>query len=93
MTITLKPKTEQALQEAAARRGVTPDQLIEESLQTGPLLELMEDMNAEERERRRQEALARIKSGYYAKLLGSSEEFIVRKSKERALEEKHVRNC
>jgi len=87
LTITLTPKTEQALREAAARRGVTPDQLIEESLQEGPLSALREDMNAEERERRRQEALALVESGHFARLLGPSS-LMQDKSEERAREER-----
>lgn len=87
MTITLKPNIEQALREIAARRGVTPDQLIEERLQEGPLSALREAMDAEERERRRQEALALVESGYFAHLLGPSS-LMQDKTEERAREER-----
>jgi len=67
--------------------------------QTGPRgLELRAQVNAntpapaevtaEEKEQRRQEALARIRSGYFAERLSSSEEFSDRKTQEKALEEK-----
>ncbi len=46
------------------------------------------ELTAEEKEQRRQEALARIRSGYFAERLSSSEEFSARKAEEKALEEK-----
>ena len=45
-------------------------------------------LTTEEREERRQEALARIRSGYYVTRLSSSEEFSARKAEEKALEER-----
>ena len=45
-------------------------------------------LTAEEKEERRQEALARIRSGYYVSRLSSSEEFSARKEEEKALEER-----
>ena len=47
------------------------------------------ELSPEEKETRRQEALARIHSGYYASRLSSSEEFSARKAEEKALEERH----
>ncbi len=46
------------------------------------------ELSAEEKEQRRQEALARIHSGYYAERLSSSEEFAARKAEEISLEER-----
>jgi hypothetical protein len=46
------------------------------------------ELSAEEKEARRQEALARIHSGYYVSRLSSSEEFSARKAEEKALEER-----
>ncbi len=48
-----------------------------------------QELSPEEKEERRQEALARIHSGYYVNRLSSSEEFSARKAEEKALEEKH----
>ena len=45
-------------------------------------------LSPEEREARRQEALARIRSGYYQSSLSSSEEFMARKADEKALEDR-----
>ena len=53
---------------------------------TPPLVEV----TAEEKEQRRQEALARIRSGYFAERLSSSEEFSTRKAEEKALEERRL---
>ena len=50
-----------------------------------------EDVSSEDRENRRQEALARIHSGYYISRLSSSEEFSARKAEEKFLEERHWR--
>lgn len=49
------------------------------------------DLSPEEREQRRQEALARIHSGYFQSRLSSSEEFSARKAEEKAAEEKRWR--
>ena len=49
----------------------------------------LEKLSDEEKEQRRQEALARIHSGYFAERLSSSEEFSARKAEEKALEERH----
>ena len=46
------------------------------------------ELSPEEKEARRQEALARIHSGYYISRLSSSEEFSARKAEEKALEER-----
>ena len=46
------------------------------------------EISAEEKEQQRQEALARIHSGYYVSRLSSSEEFSARKAEEKALEER-----
>lgn len=46
-------------------------------------------LTPEEREERRQETLARIRSGYFKSRLSSSEEFMARKAEEKALEESH----
>jgi hypothetical protein len=46
------------------------------------------ELSAEEKEQRRQEALAFIRSGYFAERLSSSEEFSARKAEEKALEER-----
>ena len=50
-----------------------------------------EDISSEDMEKRRQEALARIHSGYYVSRLSSSEEFSARKAEEKFLEERHWR--
>ncbi len=47
-----------------------------------------QDLSPEEKEKRRQEALALIHSGYFQDNLSSSEEFSARKAEEKALEEK-----
>jgi len=88
MTIALKPETERAIEEAARRRGVTPDTVVEETMARELLpVPPPQDLDAEERERRRQEALARIESGYYAELLGPSS-LTQDKAEERAREER-----
>jgi len=46
------------------------------------------ELSPEEKEKRRQEALARIHSGYYVSRLSSSEEFSAHKAEEKALEER-----
>lgn len=46
--------------------------------------------SVEEKEQRRQEALERIHSGYFAKRLSFSEEFSARKAAEKDLEEKDL---
>ncbi len=48
-----------------------------------------QDLSPEEKEKRRQEALEQIHSGYYVSRLSSSEEFSARKAEEKALEERH----
>jgi|GEM_PF-3018172 len=48
----------------------------------------LSEVTAEEKELRRQEALTRVRSGYFAERLSSSEEFSARKAQEKALEEK-----
>ena len=48
-------------------------------------------LTPEEKEQRRQEALARIHSGYFTDRLSSSEEFSARKAEEIALEERRWR--
>lgn len=48
-----------------------------------------EEVAREEREERRQEALARIRSGYYQSRLSSTEDYMARKAEEKALEERH----
>lgn len=91
MTITLKPETERAIEEAARRRGVTPDAVVEETMARELMPILHEpDADAAERERRRQGAWSLIKSGYFARLLGSSDEFMARKAEEKALEDRHI---
>ncbi len=88
MTLTLSPEIEKALTETAIKSGRLPVG------QTGPRgLELRAQVNtktpspaeltAEEKEQWRQEALSRIRSGYFAERLSSSEEFSVRKAEEK----------
>lgn len=80
MTITLSPKTEQALLDAAARRGVTPDAVIEERLQ-----DLVGEEDAAQAELR-----ARVKAarGKFAHISGGSYAFIRNKVYEKLLEER-----
>lgn len=79
MTITLKPETEQALRAAAARRGVTPDDVIEERLQ---------DLRAAEDDAARAGLQARVKAarGSLAHLGPSTR--MQDKAQERAREER-----
>jgi hypothetical protein len=49
------------------------------------------ELSAEEKESRRQEALARVRSGYYVDRLSSSEEHSARKAEEKAMEERRWR--
>lgn len=56
-----------------------------------PKLNPLAGLTPEEREERRQEALARIHSGYFKSRLSSSEEFMARKAEEKMLEERHWR--
>jgi hypothetical protein len=56
--------------------------------QVNAVQELPKELSAEEKEQRRQEALALIQSGYFRDRLSSSEEFSTRKQEEKALEEK-----
>ena len=80
MTITLRPETEKALLEAAARRGVTPDDVIEEHLQ---------DLTAAEEDAGQEAALrARVKAarGSLAHLGPSTR--MQDKAEERAREER-----
>lgn len=88
MTITLIPEVESAVCEAARRQGTTPDQVANETLKSllPPTPETLASED-EERERRKQEALARIQSGYYARLLGPSR-LMQDKAEERAREER-----
>ncbi len=46
------------------------------------------ELSLEEKEKRRQEAIALIRSGYFAERLSSSEEFSARKEGEKTLEER-----
>lgn len=91
MTITLKPETEQAIEEVARRRGVTPDAVVEE-IMTRELLSdpPIPNSDAADREQRRQEAMALVESGYFARLLGPSS-LMQEKSEERAREERRWR--
>lgn len=91
MTITLKPETERAIEEAARRRGVTPDAVVEETMarELMPLLH-EPDADAAERERRRQDALTLVESGHFARLLGPSS-LMQEKAEERAREERRWR--
>ncbi len=83
MTITLKPETEQALREAAARRNITVDELVEERLQGGPQPEPSE--SAEQAALR-----ARVKAarGKFAHISGGSYAFMRNKVYEKLLEER-----
>ena len=47
------------------------------------------ELSPEEKETRRQEALALVRSGYFRNKLSSSETFNARKAEEKALEERH----
>ena len=82
MTITLKPETERAIEEAARRRGVTPEQIVE----TAVSQDLAQD-DPQGVSLRRREAIAAAQ-GKFAHLPGSTEEFMARKAEEKALEER-----
>lgn len=91
MTLTLRPEIEQAIEEAARRRGVTPDVVVEETM-ARELLPAPPAVlpDAAEHERRRQDALTLVESGYFARLLGSSS-LMQEKAEERAREERRWR--
>ena len=90
MILTLKPETERAIEEAARQRGTTPDAVVEETMARELLPAPAQPGDAEERARRKQEAYARIKSGYYARLLGPSS-YMGDKAEERTREERRWR--
>lgn len=91
MTITLIPEVEGAVCEAARRQGTTPDQVANETLKSLLPLAPQEPVPSEdERAKSKQEALARIQSGYYARRLSSSEDFEARKKDEIALQERRA---
>ncbi len=56
--------------------------------QVNAVREVLVELSPEEKEQRRQEALALIRSGYFKSRLSSSEEFSARKEEEKALEER-----
>ncbi len=82
MTITLKPETERALREAAARQGITVDELIDERLRD---LAAAEDASTVSRLRR--EAIAAAQA-QVAHVPGSTADFMARKAEEKTLEER-----
>lgn len=87
MTITLKPKQERELREAAARRNMTVDELVEERLQGGPAPELLPEPS----ESAEQAALrARMKAarGKFTHISGGSYAFMRNKVYEKLLEER-----
>lgn len=59
-----------------------------QALSNTPAPDRLAGLTPEERERRRQEALALIRSGYFKSRLSSSEEHSARKAEEKALEER-----
>lgn len=73
MTITLTPDIEQVLTEEARETGKPLEQVALERLRQDlrPPMPIRESVHSAEGERRR-EALSRVKSGYYASLLGPS---------------------
>lgn len=85
MIITLRPEIEQALREAAARRNMTVDELVEERLQGIPVPELLSEpsKSAEQAALRARVKAARGSLAY----LGPST-LMQTRQQERALEEK-----
>jgi len=85
MTITFSPETGEALREAAARQGTTPDALAEEAVKEKSTALLSDEQQEAE------DLRARVKAarGMFSHISGGSYEFTRNKVYEKLLEERH----